>query len=168
MASSCDHIGPSVENLSSETMQELASNLGSGLWSTNKLGHTWNMKCLEVRDALLSINWQLLHCVWAEPRPGASLQSKRICLSATCHWHVGIGQLGATAGVLLPSKCGMLERSAGLKSTLGQHFTLAQTVGQAKDLPGDSHHGTLYPTGVYTGYLPLELLSFIPRFLSWL
>ncbi|XP_006866509.1 PREDICTED: roundabout homolog 2-like, partial [Chrysochloris asiatica] len=61
---SCEHIGPSAENLSSGKMVELAINLGSGQWSTSKLGHTWNMKCLGVRDALLSINWLLLCCIW--------------------------------------------------------------------------------------------------------
>lgn len=90
VALSCDYTGPSVENLSSEAIQELASNLGSGQWSANKLGHTWNRKYLEVKDAYLPTNWQLLCRVRAEPRPGASLQSKRVCLSATCHWHVGI------------------------------------------------------------------------------
>lgn len=87
--------GPSVEPLSLGTMLELATNFGVGQWSANNLEPTWTMKCLKVRDALQSINWQLFCCMLAEPRAGANLQSKRICLSATCHWHVCTAQYGS-------------------------------------------------------------------------
>lgn len=47
-----------------------------------------------------------ISCVWAEPRLGASSPSKRICLSATCHWHHE-----SHSSELLPSMCGISEPS---------------------------------------------------------
>lgn len=80
---SCEYTGPSAESLSSGTMQELASNLGSGQWSTNKLGHTWNTKCIEVKDALLSINLAALGlCESKAKTPCQFLEQKNL---PECH-----------------------------------------------------------------------------------
>lgn len=78
-----------------------------------------------------------------------------------------LSHIGATAGVFLPSKRGLLEHSARLRSRLGQHFILAQTVGQNKGLPGESHHVIPCPTGEYTGYLPLKILSYLDFYLDY-
>lgn len=78
-----------------------------------------------------------------------------------------LSHIGATAGVFLPSKCGLLEHSARLRSRLGQHFILAQTVGQNKGLPGESHHVIPCPTGEYTGYLPLKILLYLDFYLDY-
>lgn len=108
--------------------------LASGqLTSWDTLG-IWN-----ALKSKMSVNWQLLCCVEAEPRPGASLQSKRVCLRATCHWHMGVVEHGSCSRFVPSIKVKHIQEFTRQASGFQQCFSIAQIIGQVKDLPRYSH-----------------------------
>lgn len=107
-------------------MHALASNLGAGQWSANKLRPTWKRTCLEVKMLCWPVTGS--SCVVCRQ----SQAQVPVCRGKGSAWLppvIGtwlLSHIGATAGVLLSLKCGVLEHSARLTLGLWQHFTWAK------------------------------------------